>query len=132
MTEQAEQKPLKGIHKPVTKDDPAVDLEFLREATLGDHDFENELFTLYLDSTKGHVDKLEKAFKDKDNDEWYSMAHTIKGGSSSVGAFYLAKICEYAQLHPKEEDEKKVKVLADIKAEFQRVTDFINKELARK
>lgn len=127
-----EQKALKGIYKPVTKDDPALDMEFLREATLGDRDFERELFILFLDSTKVTIDRLEQAFKNKDNDAWYSMAHSIKGSSSSIGAFYLSKISEYAQLHPKEENDKKSKVLADIKAEFQRVVEFINREMIKK
>jgi HPt (histidine-containing phosphotransfer) domain-containing protein len=127
-----EQKPLKGIFKPVSKDDPAIDMEFLREATGGDRDFEHELFILFLDSTKTSINKFEQACKEKNEDEWYSMAHSIKGASSSIGAFYLSKISEYAQLHPKEEYEKKTKVLADLKVEFQRVADFINMEMAKK
>lgn len=117
--------------KKISRTDPAIDLDFLRDVTGNDRDFEKELFVLFLDSSKTSISKLETALADNNEDAWYAVSHSLKGASASIGAFYLAQISEYAQTHPKDEREKKSVVLSDIKAEFQRVADSINKEMAK-
>ncbi|MFT6332761.1 MAG: HPt (histidine-containing phosphotransfer) domain-containing protein [Lentimonas sp.] len=117
-------KNMKNIPVPV-----AIDLNFLREVTVDDVEFENEIFDLFLDTANDNFDKFEDALNNDDSNAWYTHAHSFKGSSSSIGAFYLAEIAEYAQSHPKDSKEQKSEIFDELKKEFARVKEFIIKTM---
>lgn len=115
----------------VPKSDSLVDVEFLSGMTGGDMVFIKELLDIFLNSSKSNIEKMEKAMNEKDDGTWYSAAHSFKGASATIGSFALARVLEYAQSHPKEKLENKVKILNEIKVEFEKVVQAIKKEIAK-
>ena len=111
---------------------PAVDLRFLREATLGRKDFERELFEMFFSTSNDNIVKIEKSLAENDNKIWYSASHDLKGASASIGAFPMAKALEYAHHNFDSPNEKKITMLAEIKEEFAKACDFIEKETGKK
>lgn len=107
-----------------------IDISFLRQVTGSDTEFEKELFTIFLESSRSNLEKMEKSIVDKDDASWHLAAHSFKGSSASIGAFDLSKILELAQYHSKGMFEEKAILLEKIKVEFNLVIDFINKQIA--
>jgi HPt (histidine-containing phosphotransfer) domain-containing protein len=107
----------------------AVDVEFLRSIIENDFEFEKELFTIFIDNANRNIEKMDHAIMHSGDNSWYMAAHAFKGASSSIGAFELSKILEYAQKHPEENYEQKTELLKKIKQELQLVMDFISEEL---
>jgi len=108
-----------------------LDIEFLRQVTGNDIEFEKELFLIFLESSKSNLEKMEKAISDESDTSWHLASHSFKGAAASIGAFGLSKILELAQFHPKGLFEEKADLLEKIKAEFDLVSDFINKYIAK-
>ncbi len=78
--------------------DQVLDLELLNnfEKVKSDDgsDMVIELIDLYLDITPQRIQAIGKAAAEK---EWLSVkwtAHTIKGGSSTLGLHFLAEVCQ--------------------------------------
>jgi HPt (histidine-containing phosphotransfer) domain-containing protein len=107
-----------------------LDIEFLRQVTVGDIEFEKELFLIFLESSKNNLDRMEKSITDKNDTLWHLAAHSFKGASASIGAFDLSKTLEAAQYHPKGFFEEKTLLLEKIRTEFDLVVDFIDKQTA--
>jgi HPt (histidine-containing phosphotransfer) domain-containing protein len=110
--------------------EPAIDLAFFRDITKGDLAFEKEVFVLYLDTTKVTIKKMEDAIVNKSNEAWRKASHSIKGSSTAIGAFNLSESIIYAQNHPKDSPENKMKTLDKIKMQLEKVYEFIYKEIA--
>lgn len=106
-----------------------IDLDFLRGIIDNDLEFEKELFAIFLDNAHQNIVKMQEAVTNSDNNGWYMASHAFKGSSASIGAFSLSRILEYAQNHQQETFDEKVKILDEVKQEFQTVSDFINKEI---
>ena len=116
----------------MANDNSIIDLEFLRSITGEDRQFEKELFVLFIDSGQSNIDKMEKSLVDSDENAWYMASHAFKGASASIGAFPLSKALEYAQNHPKDNFKDKTNILNNVKAEFKKISDFLNKEFLSK
>jgi HPt (histidine-containing phosphotransfer) domain-containing protein len=110
----------------------AIDIEFFRSVVEDDAEFKKELFAIFSENAHTNMLKMEEAIKDGDNNSWYMACHAFKGAASSIGAFDLSKILEYAQKHPEMNPEQKVKTLNEVREEFRLVLDFINEELLEK
>ncbi|MFT6106967.1 MAG: HPt (histidine-containing phosphotransfer) domain-containing protein [Rickettsiales bacterium] len=110
--------------------EPAIDLNYFREVTKGDLNFEKEVFILYLDTTKNTIKQMEDAIVDKSNAAWRKAAHSIKGSSTAIGAFNLSEAIIHAQNHPKDSAENKMKTLDRIKTQLEKVYEFIYKEIS--
>lgn len=108
---------------------PTMDMDFLKEMTSGDEAFKKELCLLFFDSANGNIAKMEKSLADNDNDLWCKASHSLKGASSSIGAFQMSKILKYAQEHSKENLKNKTKIFDDLKVEFAKVVELINNEI---
>jgi HPt (histidine-containing phosphotransfer) domain-containing protein len=106
-----------------------IDREFLRGIIDNDKEFEKELFAIFSENAHRNIVKLEEAIKDGNNNSWYMAAHAFKGAAASIGAFDLSKILEYAQKHPEDDSEKKLKLIAEVREEMVLVIEFINQEL---
>ncbi len=106
-----------------------IDLDFLRGIIDNDLEFEKELFAIFVENANQNIAKMQDAVNNSDGNSWYMASHAFKGSSASIGAFNLSKILEYAQNHQKETFDEKIKILDQVKNEFQTVSDFIHKEI---
>lgn len=107
----------------------AIDIEFLRSVIEDDREFEKELFAIFTENAQRNIVKMEEAIQKVDNNSWYMASHAFKGAAASIGAFELSKSLEYAQRHPEDNMEEKVRILQKVRDEFRLVLDFINEEL---
>ncbi len=105
-----------------------VDLDFLRNITDHDDEFEKDLLKIFIESSKNDLKKMEDSLGNPQSNDWYLSAHSFKGSSSSIGAFPLAKVLEYAQFHKDASDVEKIETLKEIKEKLVLVTDFLTKE----
>ncbi len=71
---------------------PAVDLEVLREATVGDRDLMQELAELYLSDTDLQLRALDDALSNREHDRIHRIAHGLEDASLAVGASPAAAI----------------------------------------
>jgi len=112
-----------------------VDIDFLKLTSGDDLDFQKDLITLFLNNAAKNIAKMEQSLtltsNDIDSKTWYAAAHSLKGASSSVGAFPMSKMLEYAQNHHKDDSKNKIDILSDIKIELERVSKFINQEILK-
>ena len=115
-----------------TNKEPAIDMDFLSDITGNDLAFRNELFVLFLDTAQSNISKMEKSLLiDNGNDIWYAASHSLKGASTSIGAFEMSKVLEYAQANSKEDPKNKTKILDEAKVHFAKVAEFIKDEMAK-
>ncbi len=110
----------------------AIDMEFLRSIIENDVEFEKELFAIFVENANRNFAKMEEAVVAKDNQSWYMASHAFKGAAASVGAFELSKILEGAQKSMEAAPEQKTQIIANARAEFKLVLEFINEELLEK
>jgi HPt (histidine-containing phosphotransfer) domain-containing protein len=105
-----------------------VDLEFLRNITDYDAEFEKDLLKIFIESSNNDIGKMEESLGDTKSNNWYLSSHSFKGSAASIGAFSLAKSLEYAQFHKDDLDEDKMKTLTEIKNKLDIVVKFLTKE----
>ncbi len=106
-----------------------IDFELLRDIIADDFEFKKELFAIFVENAHRNLEKMENAIKNSDLNSWYMASHAFKGASSSIGAFELSNVLEYAQKHLEEDEEKKTELLKKAKSELQLVIEFINEEM---
>ena len=116
------------IEVPEHLKDP-VDLEFLRNITDQDEEFEKDLLSIFIESSNSDVRKMEESIDNPSDNQWYLSSHSFKGSSASIGAFSLAKTLESAQMNKDSSKEKKLEILKDIKIKLKKVTEFLTKEI---
>ncbi len=113
----------------MSKENKAIDIEFLRSVIEDDIEFEKELFAIFTENAERNIAKMEEAIKKSDNNSWYMASHAFKGAAASIGAFELSRNLEYAQKHPEDNAEDKNKILLKVRAEFKLVLEFINQQI---
>ena len=68
----------------------SVNLEHIREATMGDDEFLAELIDLFLNDTPAQLEALRKAVRTGDAERATSAAHRLRGSSGNMGAESLS------------------------------------------
>jgi HPt (histidine-containing phosphotransfer) domain-containing protein len=79
-------KPEWVVSPPLAPDAPAIDAEHLCRMTLGERELEREVLTLFAQQSTDLLARLEKLPR-----EGASLAHTLKGSASGIGAFAVAQ-----------------------------------------
>lgn len=77
---------LKGEGVPSEKEDFAFSLEIIREASLGNTSFENQMFNLFLEQSVESLEKMKDLYNHQDWDAISKQAHQLK---SSFGMFMM-------------------------------------------
>jgi HPt (histidine-containing phosphotransfer) domain-containing protein len=108
-----------------------VNMDFFKDITMGDYEFEKDLLMIFKDSSEKNMKKMEEAIRDNDNQAWCMACHAFKGGANSIGAVDLAVLLEHGQKNPKETNEQKTELLKKAKAEFDIVVKFLGGEIER-
>ncbi len=109
--------------------DKPIDLDFLENVIGDDKEFERELCEIFIDNSAQYMSKMEETAQSGDGNGWYMASHAFKGASASIGAFPLSKVLETAQKSSEEPTEVKEKLLAEAKAEYVKVEEFIKKDM---
>ena len=107
--------------------DTIVDLTELRFLTEGDIELENELFKEFISTSIQLVDTLNQHCQGiNDNKAWESASHALKGLSLNLGAAPLGDLSNKGQHMCKHGLSEKRELFQNIKAEHQRVLNFLN------
>lgn len=106
--------------------DKPVDLDNLREITDGDAELEAEFFDEFRSSANEVLSVLDPVAND--NETWRKAAHALKGIAMNLGAYPLGELGKQAQEKCEAPSEEKQTMLAEIKAEYQNVLQFLAEE----
>ena len=102
-------------------EDP-VDLEVLREATVGDRDLMQQLAELYTNDADLQLRALDDALENKEHDRIKRIGHALLGASLQVGANRMAAISGELEIMGKTENlEHAPEAIRRARAEFERV-----------
>ena len=112
-----------------------VDFNYLKEIIADDHQFEKELFDIFLENAEVNIQKMAQAIDDSysekkeisepSNNKWYMASHAFKGAAGSIGAFKLSRILEKAQQCAEEDGDGKKSILQKVQDEFELVSSVI-------
>lgn len=104
-----------------------LNLERLREASMGDTEFEQILLAAFLEEAAAQVAEIMNAATSGTLEDLSRAAHNLKGASANVGANEVRNICVILERMDPESDRDGASILAsDLKAELGRVSEFIN------
>lgn len=106
----------------------AIDSSYLYQLAGLDKKFKGELFAIFKENAKKNLKKMEEATEVNNKVEWYMAVHAFKGASSSIGAFFLAKLLENAQRKPDAPKEDKRNLLIKTKIELDLVFRYIEND----
>lgn len=79
------------------KDDPIVDLHYLKKYTNGDKDLLQELIDAFKETAEEGLQDLKNSVDTDDPAMWKNAAHKLKGSAGYVGAEVLKALCSQAQ-----------------------------------
>ena len=107
---------------------------YLGPADGGEDDGVARLLRLYLDMAPGQIDDMEAAFKEGDLERVGRTAHSLKSGSSNMGAVELAELCLQLELQAGEGSdlENLSRSLESTRQAWGRLEQAINAELERR
>ena len=75
----------------------SVNLEHIREVTMGDDEFLAELIDLFLNDTPTQLQALRNAVGTGDAEGVAAAAHRLKGSSGNMGAESLSALCLHVE-----------------------------------
>ena len=104
----------------------SVNLEHIREATMGDDEFLAELITLFLNDTPQQLEALRKAVRTGDAETAASAAHRLKGSSSNMGAESLSALCLHLEKSSSGKQlEELPRLVEQVDEEFDQVREIL-------
>jgi HPt (histidine-containing phosphotransfer) domain-containing protein len=99
-----------------------VNLEHIKETTLGDDEFMAELIDIYLGDAAPQIELLRAAVAQADIATASSVAHRLKGSSGNVGAESLSALCGQIERASRQSRVHEVSLmLPRVEEEFSRV-----------
>ena len=110
--------------------DPAA-LATIRELEKrGSTGFVDRVIQAYLDSSPQYLENLAEAIVLKDATAAFKAAHTLKSSSANLGAVRLSELCRELEHNSRAGDtDDGVRMLSEIKAEFELVQQALSEEL---
>ena len=107
--------------------DQAVNLQRIREATMGDEEFMAELIDIYLDDSPAQISALRDAIEGRQGEVAASAAHRLKGSSGNLGASSLAELCRRLEEAGRvNQVDEMPGLLKDVEREFSRVQGYLS------
>tara|TARA_R110001592_G_scaffold139680_1_gene359727 strand:- start:28 stop:396 length:369 start_codon:yes stop_codon:yes gene_type:complete len=113
----------------------AMDFSRIQDTSDGDVEFEQELFTVFLEDCEARIGLLRAAISSESLAPVHMEAHTIKGAGANVGTSKLHDIAaDIERLDAGALAEKGSALFGELETEFVRVktaiTDYLNKQKA--
>ncbi len=103
-----------------------VDLNRLLEFVEGKNVMNANVVKIFFKTGKEAVDILTENCTDSANENWDSVAHSLKGASGSFGATRLYHLCLKAEEISEQSTEQKQALVHDIQAEMDVIYDYLN------
>ncbi len=101
-----------------------VDFTQMRTFTDGDRDVEKELINAFILQSDLNLQTMRGNVADQDYKAWVEAAHMMKGGSGSIGAHVLHKLCDTAQ-HFSGKSEARIALFDNIEKEYSLVKMYL-------
>lgn len=118
---------LKTGTNPPDQTELVFSMEIIREASLGNSDFENQMLNLFLDQSVEALDKMKQFHLEQDLSSLSKQAHQLK---SSFGMFLMdLTVLDHIEkgIHPTESDRQIRTLETQIKAAHRHIHTLINK-----
>lgn len=110
-----------------------VDIAVLQGYSNGDASTEQALVDAFLAQSDLNITQMRAALEAMDDEKWRRAAHTLKGGSRSIGAAFLGELGAQAQSISDIADGKTAKaLLASIEQEFTKVDKALRSYIAER
>jgi HPt (histidine-containing phosphotransfer) domain-containing protein len=74
-----------------------LDLSNLRENSMGDETFIQEMIELFIKRGTETLVLLKSEITSESAELWVSYSHALKGMAANIGALYLRELCAHAQ-----------------------------------
>jgi HPt (histidine-containing phosphotransfer) domain-containing protein len=71
-------------------------LSFFTEITDSDTEMQQILLNMFMEQAQKEIEEIKHHFNQKDYHNWQKLAHKLYGSAANIGAFQLAKVCDYA------------------------------------
>lgn len=111
-------------------DHSPLNFDMLNSFTGGDKAMMEQFFTLYIEESEKNIKCLSENCTDGQNEDWVANAHLLKGGSGSIGAEGMHRLCSQAQEMKDSTQIDRAKKLQEIITEFQRVKNQMSALMA--
>ncbi len=109
---------------------PPVDVEHALERRTGDKEFLMELWEIFIQDTQQKLKQIQQAFDEQQYDTIKNIAHSMKSGSSIIGALRLAKIAAQLEALAKKNEYTMIESkYYEFIAESTRVMEYIEQNL---
>lgn len=108
-----------------------VNMEQLRIFTDGDKEEEKELVEMFFDQADASLAVIRESISSEKKEEWKSSAHKLKGASGNLGAMKLHELCTNAEKDFETDENAKAEILNAILQEYEKVRDFLHKEIEK-
>ncbi len=106
--------------------DEPLNLDRLREATLNDEEFMDELIDVFLDDSPNQLDALRQAVESSQVGQAAEVAHRLKGASGNMGADSLCALCRQLEEYGCRQEPAPMQPLVEqADQEFARVKEFL-------
>jgi HPt (histidine-containing phosphotransfer) domain-containing protein len=71
-------------------------LSFFTEITDSDTEMQEILLNMFMEQAQKEIEEIKHHFNQGDYHNWQKLAHKLYGSAANIGAFQLAKVCDYA------------------------------------
>jgi len=102
-----------------------VDLTKLKTFSEGDVEIEKELVGVFIQQSDKNLRELNDNRIDGECRPWVEAAHMFKGGSASVGALPLSRLCAHAQNMSNVKGSERATLYQQIEDEYMRVKEHL-------
>lgn len=104
----------------------SVNLEQIKQTTLGDDEFLAELIDIYLDDAPPQLELLRAAVARADAAAASSVAHRLKGSSGHIGAESLSQLCSQIERAGRQSRVDEInRMMPSVEEEFSRVQAYL-------
>ena len=100
-----------------------LDLSNLRENSMGDESFVQEMIELFIKRGAERLEQLKNELSSDTNELWVSHSHALKGMAANIGAPYLRELCAQAQLMENNDPYARNEIFKRIESEYNIVVD---------
>ncbi|SER61442.1 HPt (histidine-containing phosphotransfer) domain-containing protein [Nitrosomonas sp. Nm51] len=117
-------------HQPILNQ---IQLDSIRSLNSSNGDaLVKRILQIFVETSADQVRQIEQALKNKDNENLYHAAHTLKSSSANIGAESLSIIAKKLELHGRSHElAHAVQLQNDLSQQYQLVVTEIEKMLDR-
>ncbi|MGH1378910.1 MAG: ATP-binding protein [Alphaproteobacteria bacterium] len=113
---------------PPEEEEAPVNLDNLRDNSMGDEDFVLEIISMFISQGKEQIIELKDQCTEGENEIWVEVAHSLKGTAGVVGAEKMRELCGSAQKLKNGSLEEREIFIQEIEERYKKAKDYFIKE----